>query len=91
MRAELLVGRRVLAPDGKSAGRIQELRAGERGRDAVVTAVCIGPDALLERLSLPVARLFGRGGGYVARMDQIDLSDPLRPRLLVPVSDLETL
>jgi hypothetical protein len=91
VRVELLVGRRVVGTNGKAVGRIEELRAEERDHDAVVTAVCIGPDALLERLSLPVTRLFGSGGGYVARIDQIDLSDPHRPTLRVPVAELEPL
>ena len=90
MRLELLVGRRVLDTNGKAVGRVEEVRA-EAGRDAVVTAVCIGPDALLERLSVPVTRLFGHQSGYVARIDQIDLSDPLQPVLRVPVSELEPL
>jgi hypothetical protein len=91
MRLELLIGRRVVAANGRSVGRIEEVRAEERGRSAVAIAVCIGPGALLERLSSPIRASFGRRRGLVSRMDQIDLRDPSRPRLLVPVSELEPL
>ena len=82
---------KIARTNGKSIGRVEEVRAVERGQAAVVSGVCIGPRALLERLSAPVMSLVGRQSGYLARMDQIDLSDPLRPRLLVPVSELESL
>jgi hypothetical protein len=91
LRLEMLLGRRVLAANGHPVGRIEEVRAEARGTGAVVTGFLIGPEAMLERLSTPVLRLFGRGGGYVARPEQLDLADPLRPRLRVAVDALEPL
>ena len=44
----------------------------------------------LERMNLGVKMILGlRGGGYVARWDQIDLSDPDRPRLTCAVDELQ--
>jgi len=91
MRLEMLLGRPVVATNGRKIGRIEEVRAEVRGGSAVVGALCIGPHALLERLSAPVTSRWGRRTGHVARIDQIDLSDPLRPRLLVPVAQLDRL
>jgi hypothetical protein len=87
LRLELLLGRTVTAANGRSVGRIEEVRAEARGTGAVVTHYLLGPDALLERLS--VHRLRGGRRGYVARPDQLDLNDPRHPRLLVSVEDLE--
>jgi len=50
----------------------------------------IGVLGLLERLDLGARMLLGRSsGGYIVRWEQIDVSDPNTPRLLVPVSELE--
>jgi hypothetical protein len=36
-----------------------------------------------------VKLLFGKhGGGYTARWDQLDIRDPMHPRLTCPVSEL---
>ena len=93
LRLELLVGRRVFAMDGNAIGRLHEFRATREGEAWVVTEFDIGPDAALERLAV---RHFGwiprkRPVGYRARWDQIDLSDPIRPRLTCPVEELQTL
>jgi hypothetical protein len=46
---------------------------------------------LSERLGLGVKMIFGKGGGgYLARWDQLDLSDPHRPRLTCSVDELST-
>lgn len=91
LRVEMLLGRHVVAANGRVVGRIEEIRAEPRGTGAVVTAFLIGPEAALERLSVPVLRLFGRGGGYLARPEQLDLTDPDHPRLRVAVDALEPL
>jgi hypothetical protein len=51
-----------------------------------------GPAGLIERLRL-AARLLvgGRRGGYFARWDQVDFSDPDRPRLRCVVDALRRL
>lgn len=92
VRLEDLLGRRVLAGNHRSIGRIEEFRAERSGRTCVLTEVVLGPGGLLERLGVGVRLLFGRhGGGRVARWDQIDWSDPKRPRLACAVSELRDL
>jgi hypothetical protein len=90
-RVEDLVGRRVLAPDGTIAGRIEEIRAVREGRSFAVTGFHIGPRALLERIGV---RHFGsivprRIHGYHASWDQLDLTDPRQPRLRCGVDQLK--
>jgi hypothetical protein len=91
LRLELLLGRRVVDPAGRVVGRLQEFRATREGDAWVVTEFDIGRAALLERLAI---RHFGwvpgkAPAGYRARWDQIDLTDPERPRLTVPVDELK--
>jgi len=56
----------------------------------VIVGCAIGVAGLLERMNLGLRMILGlRGGGYVARWDQLDLSDPERPRLTCPVEELQ--
>jgi hypothetical protein len=90
-RLELLLGRRVQAPDGRVVGRLQEFRA-EREHDYyVVTEYSIGPGALIERLAVRHLgfTLPGRVHGYRVRWDQLDIEDPDHPRLTCAVDELE--
>lgn len=91
---ELLLGKPVLAANGRTIGRLDEVRAERHGTGWVVTEYQLGVEALPERLSAEVLRMF-RGGrlqrGYVARWDQLDLSDPARLRLTCPLEELEEL
>lgn len=99
IRLQELLGRRVLAKNGRPVGRIEELCAEPHGRDLVVEEVHVGPDAVLERLaaSLPVRALrlvIGRKhqrSGYRVKWSQIDLADPRRLRLTCTVDELERL
>jgi hypothetical protein len=89
VRVDLLLGRQVLASNNQPIGRLEEFRAERRGNGLVITEYVIGVAGLAERLGVAVKLLFGQvGGGYVARWDQLDLSDPLRPRLTCPASEL---
>lgn len=91
LRLDRLVGRRVLAANNRSIGRLEECRAEKRGSGLVISEYVIGVAGLLERLGVGMKLLFGRragGGGYLARWDQIDLSDPDRPRLTCPIEEL---
>lgn len=87
-----LVGREVLAGNNRPVGRLEDFRAEVRNGECVITEYVIGPAALLERLDLNVRLLLTpKQRGYVARWDQLDINDELRPRLTCPVSELQKL
>jgi hypothetical protein len=92
IQLDRLLGRRVLSGNNQSVGRLEEFRVEEQ-RDAYrVTEYVIGKAGLLERLGVGFKLLFGtHGGGYVARWDQLDISDPDKPRLTCRVEELRTL
>ena len=92
VRLDRVLGRKVLARNNRPIGRLEEVRAGRRGTGSVVTEYVIGVAGLAERLGLGVKLLFGgRGGGYIARWDQLDLTDPQHPRLTCPLEELQKL
>ena len=86
---EDLLGRRVEAEDGRSAGRIEEIRADRRGDEYEVTEYLLGTGALIERLSLVSLLLRREPRTYIVRWDQIDLTSPDRPRLTCSMDDLK--
>lgn len=89
VRLDLLLGREVLAPNNQPIGRLEEFRAERRGNGLVITEYVIGVAGLAERLGVAVKLLFGSvAGAYVARWDQLDISDPSRPRLTCPANEL---
>ena len=87
-RVELLLGRPVLGPDGRSLGRIEEIVADFADGECVVRAYLVGRHALAERLGggplvRGLVRLLGGGRGWEVRTipwDAMDLADPERPR-----------
>lgn len=93
---ERLIGRTIRDPQGRSAGAIEEIEAELQDGDWVATRVLTGPIGLLARLSSlgPGAWLLGLLGarkllgGYEICWGDVDLSDPARPRLRCPVSEL---
>ena len=94
VQVELLLGRRVLARNGRAIGRIEEMVAEERDGELVLTEYLVGSYAMLERLSVsPVARAFLNllrlRRGYRVAWDRLDLSDVTRPRLTCALSELE--
>ena len=99
LNVELLLNRRVLARNGRAIGRLEEVEAELREGVAYVTEFHVGAYALFERLAAwssigrELLKLFGarRGGGYRVPWDKLDLSDPVRPRLLCDVSELQPL
>jgi hypothetical protein len=92
LRLDRLLGRQVLAANNQPVGRLEEFRAEKQGRDLVITGYVIGGAGLFERLHVGVKLLFGgHTGGYVARWDQLDISDPEYPRLTCQVQELEKL
>ncbi|MFL6279974.1 MAG: hypothetical protein ACJ731_07680 [Vicinamibacterales bacterium] len=83
VRLDRLIGRRVLTGNNRSLGRLEECRAERRGDSWIVTEWVIGSAGLLERLGLGVRMILGirAGKSFVARWDQLDLSNPDAPRL----------
>ena len=90
LRLDRLVGREVHTAGKWRVGRLEEFRAVRRGNTWVVTDYVIGAAGLMERLGLRVRQILGmkRAGGYVARWDQLDLSNPDHPRLTCAVEEL---
>ena|SRR5436190_19638510 len=90
LRLDRLVGREVYTANNRRLGRLEDVRAEQRGEDWVITAYLIGAAGLAERLGLGLRLLLGskRAGGYIARWDQLDVSIPERPRLTCPVAAL---
>lgn len=95
LHAELLLGKKVFALDGQSIGRLEEIWTKTNRGQFFVSDFLVGSYAVLERLAAwsigrAVLRLFGakRDEGYRIRWDQLDLSDPQRPRLLCDVDEL---
>ncbi len=93
LRLDRLLGRRVFGRNNQSIGRIEEFRAEKHGTGCVLTGYVIGRAGLFERLGVGVRLILGRraGGGYLARWDQVDISDPDRPRLTCRVEELQKL
>ena len=91
LRLDRLLGRRVFTGNHRPFGRIEEFRAERRGDDWVVVAFVVGALGLIERLGIGTRLLLGleRSGGYVVRWDQLDLTNPDRPRLTCPLAELE--
>ncbi len=86
VNVEELLGRRVRTPDGRVAGRIEEIRAERRGDAYEVTEFLLGPGALVERLAIVARRRKARP--LVVRWDQIDVSRPSRPVLTAAIEHL---
>lgn len=96
---ELLLGQRVRALNGRSIGRLEEVRAEKIQGEVLVQEYLVGSYAGLERLaSLNIGRAILRfagirkkNGGYRVPWDKLDLSDPTTLRLLCPTGELSTL
>jgi sporulation protein YlmC with PRC-barrel domain len=98
LQVELLLGRRVYALNGQTIGRLEEVRAEVRQGVASVDEYLVGTYASLERLAAwkigrAMLGVFGSRirAGYRVRWDQIDFSDPKRPRLTCTVTELSPL
>ena len=95
---ELLLGRKVFALNGKSIGRLEEVRGKLSPGECHVTEFLVGDYAMFERLAaLAIARsflsLFGSmiKSGYRVPWDKLDLSDPKHPKLTCKVAELPRL
>ena len=87
VRVERLLGRAVVDAHGRRIGRIEEVQAEREGPEWVVRGYVLGVDGLLERLAAGaiaqgvVGRLAGARRRRRIGWDELDLSDPDRPRL----------
>jgi hypothetical protein len=87
VRLERLLGRSVVDGRGRRVGRIEEVQAEREGPEWVVRAYVLGLDGLLERLAAGaivqgiVGKLARRRRRRTIGWDELDLSDPARPRL----------
>ena len=93
---ELLVGTKVYDVNGEKVGRIEEFRAEEDGDACRIQAYLIGTSALIDRLSAwtlvrPIKRALKTRNVYSVYevpWQEMDLTDPKRPRLKVSRKDL---
>jgi sporulation protein YlmC with PRC-barrel domain len=88
---ELLLGRKVHDREGRRVGRILEVHAAPEGQDCVVREYLLGTAALLTRLGISAGRMVGlplHREPIRVPWDQMDLSDPERPRLRCSVEEL---
>jgi len=92
VRAELLLGRKVLGPGRRVDARIEEIVLEPRGEDYVVREYLTGPEGWLEEIldftvDVPLLRAIPFLGRRIRRRpirwDWLDLSDPERPELRV--------
>jgi sporulation protein YlmC with PRC-barrel domain len=95
VHVELLLGEKVLAMNGSSIGRLEEIRTEVNRGHFYVTEFLVGSYAFLERFAAwgigrALLGVFGvrRKEGYRVRWDQLDLSDPQRPKLMCEVDEL---
>ena len=101
VRLDQLIGRKVVDAAGEMIGRLEEaiaeVRVGAGGSDHAVREFHVGKYALLERLGAgllgrELMRLFRmRHEGYVVPWEEMDLSEPERPRVRVGKRELERL
>jgi hypothetical protein len=87
-----LLGRVVVAGNNRPVGRLEEFHTEQRGDYFHIIMFVIGSAGMMDRLNMGVRALFGMAGsGKIARPDQIDISDPRRPRLTCSINDLQDL
>ena len=92
LRIEQLLGRELIAANNQPVGRIEEFRAERHGTGCGATEIVVGMMGLLERLDVGRKLLFGgKRQGYVVRWDQIDVTDPHKPRLTCSIDELDRL
>ena len=95
---ERYVGKPVCDADGRSIGRLHEIRVREDSGELVVLDYLVGRAGLLERFSLTelgreIGFLFGvdRGEGYVVPWDCMEFPADGQPRCTRRAAELERL
>jgi hypothetical protein len=90
LKADHLIGRLVVAMNGRRIGRLEELRAKRAGSLWIVTGYVVGAGGLVERLALGARHIVGlTPGAYLVHWDQLALSERGPLRLTCPVGALE--
>jgi hypothetical protein len=95
IRLERLLSTRVVDPDGRYVGRIEEVHARQAGGEVIVTEFVLGAAGFVERLALgPIllgilGRFYRGPERYRVAREDVDLDDPERPRLRRRLEDLE--
>jgi hypothetical protein len=84
---DMLLGRVVRTRDGARVGRIHEIELSE---SLEVLEFLVGQQALMRRLSA-LGLIRRKLKGFRIRWDQIDISDPVHPRLTCAVDQLKPL
>lgn len=93
---ERLLGKKVYDRNGHKAGRIEEVRARVSADGCIVEAYLLGRAGLVARLSIPALTqtLLGFAGAKGIRTsrevpwNQMDLTNPRRPKLRCTVEEL---
>ena len=95
LHVESLVGTHLRDESGTSLGRIEEIVVEIRGTDWVVVELHVGPGAMLGRVAelttlVPAFGFLRRrmAKHYRVPWDQVDVSDPARPRATVRHGEL---
>ena len=90
LRLQDILGRQLLSANHQPVGRIEEFRAQSTAEGYAVIEVVIGMHGLLERMNVGARLVVGAElkRSRVARWDQIDFSNPSKPKLRVSVNEL---
>jgi len=96
VNVELLIGKKVHDADGNKVGRIEEFRVTETDKACTLDAYLIGASALIQRLSAwtlvrPISRALRSSNVYSVYevpWQDMDLTDPDRPKLRIAKADL---
>lgn len=91
-----ILGRKVLDPYGETVGHLEEIEADRGEKECVIRAYIVEHHGLLDRVSSwaltsSMQRALQRRSEdkpYRVPWDQMDMSDPRRPRTLLPKTEL---
>jgi len=86
LRLDQIIGRELLGGNNQPIGLIEDVRTDPQGN---IVDVAIGMTGLLERLDLGARMLIGASKEpRVAGWNQIDFSNPSKPKLIVAIDQL---
>ena len=86
-----LIGRRVRDASGRRIGRIADIVAHRDGGELVVMEFLVGPHGWIPRVAIHGLglRLQNLAWHYRVTWEQMDLSDPLHPRVTCAAGELQ--